>query len=127
MKDKAQDARDWLNENCEDAEDSHDFVCRLRNAMQGLDYEEGCPALDFFFPAAIAFETTIDKDRIENARIALEEVPDVLDDLVHTLSAASASAINNKGSDEQINFILDELGDEQAILTLERIVEASSK
>lgn len=127
MKDKAQAARDWLNENCEDADASHDFVCRLRNAMQGLDYEEGCAALDFFFPAACAFETTIDKDRIENARIALEEVPDVLDDLVHTLSAASASAINNKGSDEQIDFILDELGDEQAILTLERIVEASSK
>ena len=42
-------AIEWLDVACDSAGDSWDFVCRLRNAMRGLDYEEGCPALDYFF------------------------------------------------------------------------------
>lgn len=42
-------AIEFLEEACENEGDSWDFVCRLRNAMRGLDYEEGCPALDYFF------------------------------------------------------------------------------
>lgn len=122
-------ATDWLDANCEDAEASHDFVCRLRNALMGLDYEEGCPALDFIFPATLNYEEAsfsrriweirkrfLDNDLIEAGK---------LDDLVHTLFAADAAALNHNGPAAQITRIVKSLGKEQAVETLDRILEGS--
>ena len=53
-------AIEFLDEACENQGDSWDFACRLRNAMRGLDYEEGCPALDYFFLLSCA---SIEKEK----------------------------------------------------------------
>jgi len=45
---KMEAALAWLDAACDNSDDAWDLVCRLRNAMRGLDYEEGCPALDYF-------------------------------------------------------------------------------
>jgi len=45
---KREAAISWLDAACDNSDDAWDLVCRLRNAMRGLDYEEGCPALDYF-------------------------------------------------------------------------------
>jgi len=128
MTDKAQAARFWLDANCEDEEAAHDFVCRLRNAMMGVNYEEGCPALDYIFEAVAQHDYKDSQDgrraelsgRIERFKEVFDGCSDILDDLVHSLAAASASSINNRGSDAQIDFIIDELGPDQAVEDLER-------
>ncbi len=53
-------ALEWLDEACENQDDAHDFVCRLRNAMHGLDYKEGCPALDYFVMQMSNVEELVD-------------------------------------------------------------------
>ena len=52
----------WLDVACEDQDAAWDFVCRLRNAMRGLNYEEGCPALDFVFPCIAHTKLDTDDD-----------------------------------------------------------------
>jgi hypothetical protein len=45
---KREAALAWLDVACDCPNESWSLACRLRNAMRGLDYEEGCPALDYF-------------------------------------------------------------------------------
>ncbi len=132
MTDKHQAACDWLDANCEDEKASHDFVCRLRNAMFGLDYEEGCPALDYIFELVAQDEARKAQEerdaesakKFERFREVIGEDAELLDDLVHTLASASASAINNDGVKSQIVYVVRELDEPGAVHEFENIVAA---
>lgn len=131
--DKYQAAKNWLDANCEVEEAGDDFMCRLRNAMFGLNYEEGCPALDYIFELVALDEARKAQEErdAESAKkferfgeifdLAAED-DELLDDLVHTLAASSASAINNDGVESQIEFVVRELGESEAIHQFDFIV-----
>ena len=134
-----EEAKNWIDANCEAEGDVHsDFFCRLRNALMGVDYEEGCPALDFIVaaclekwakdekseekPDPVDLSATIDLRKVFEAK---GEMGSKMDDLVHTLAAANASSINVRGANAQIDFVIDQLGRKQAIKEFLRIVGLS--
>jgi hypothetical protein len=50
-----------------------------------------------------------------------------LDDVVHDILAAKASDINNGGRDEQLAFLLEELGEEEAIQVVNEAKDQSER
>ncbi len=51
----------------------------------------------------------------------LADEPERLDELIHDLKSKEASAINTGGVDEQLQYVFDTLGEEEAIKALNEV------
>ena len=96
---KAAEARRFIDSICEDEERSHDFVCRLRNAMLGVDYKEGCPGLDYIFTLIVSneFETS-HADKKTNTQSFVQNLKNAVDADPDGFSRAIAILQTNQGN-----------------------------